>query len=448
MTVRNFNVPWIAVASVFGAGLLIGGVVGKGFSAAARPGGDENSESARAKIGQARAETDTASRKDEAAKLVLGNIMTVPFQELYGVLASRPPAELTELAQQLKALPPGHDRDQKIVTFFKAWAHLDAKGAMAAAASFENPSSRDKAISAVIEGADPASAAYLANAIAALPLEALAGRRQRGLIGMAATKWSELDPAAAAKFVDTFPATPGDYFADVHTIAANWAAADPQAALAWAQQRDGTNSFPTHFATSGAISGWWQKDAGAAEAYVASHLSTLSDRQMASSLASQMFNSDPRHAMEWVNGLPDVQARQQADSTIAIQIGWSDPKGAAVWASNLPDDVRGLALNSSVEHWAQGEPAAAAQWLNSLNGTSRDQAVSGYSSAISRTDPANALGWAVTITDPAMRNNSVDRIARTWIYRNPTEAKAWLQGSALSDEQKKRLFATAVPPGG
>ncbi len=448
MLERTSKTQWIGAASIFAAGLLVGIIVGRALPSSRAFEREADREGASVKTAPGRTDSAADGKREDAAKLVLGNIMTVPFQELYNVLASRPESELQDLARQLNEQPISRENSQRITTFFKAWSHLDPVAALAAATRFSTAERRGTAISAVLEGADSTAAEALAKTIVALPVDAVPPHTQRNFVGVATTKWSELDPAAAAAFMDTVPAPPGSMFPDSHQIAMNWAAVDPQAALAWAQQHDLNSTFQTHFATSGAINGWWQKEPGAAEAYVASHMSTLEDRQIASTLVSQIFNSDPKRAVDFVNQLPDVEARRQADSMIAIQLGWTDPKGAAVWASNLPDDVRAIALNSSVEHWAQSDAAAAGQWLNSLNGTTRDQAVSGYSSAVSRTDPANALGWAATISDARVRENSLDRIARSWMSRSPTEAKVWVQGSALSDEQKKRLIASVPPPGG
>lgn len=359
---RETRVSLIAALALCAGGLVFGTLIGSAVSSRSnQPGASQNT-----------ALSGTHSSDSvEASKLVLGNIATVPFQELYTVLSARSPAELAEVAQQLKSLPAGHEKEQKIAKFFKAWAHFDANAALRAATALDTPAARRKAIGAVVEGADATAAESLANAINELPPDALSARWQRGLLYQAATKWSEIDAPAAAAFVDTLPSVP-DVFADVHTIAGNWASSDPQAALAWAQQHDSGPGFSSHFAASGAINGWWQKDPAAAEAYVASHLTTQADRQLASSLASSIFESDPKHALEWVNSLPDVDARRQADSILVHQLGWTDPKAAVEWAASLPQDVRLSVFNSAVSAWAQNNPAAAAEWLGALNGPLRD----------------------------------------------------------------------------
>ncbi len=57
----------------------------------------------------------------------------------------------------------------------------------------------------MLEGADSTAAEALAKTIVALPVDALLPHTQRNFVGLATTKWSELDPAAAAAFMDTVP---------------------------------------------------------------------------------------------------------------------------------------------------------------------------------------------------------------------------------------------------
>lgn len=438
------RVSLVAAVALCGGGLIFGVLIGS-----ALPGGSSEATTSHITSAAAapRVNRFRSSADGEASKLVLGNIASVPFQELYSVLSSRAPAELAEVAQQLKSLPAGHDKDQKIAKFFKAWAHFDGVGALKAATALDSPHSREQAISAVVDGADATAGEALAKMISAVESGMLTTNAQRRLAGNAAAKWSDIDAPAAAAFLDNLPEA-GPMVGDAHTIAQNWALSDPQSALTWAQQRDAQANYPSRFASSGAILGWWQKDAAAAEAYVASHLNARSDWQMASNLASAIFTADPQRAVEWVNQLPSAEARSQADSSIAHQLAWTDPKGAADWAMSLPEDVRSSVLSSAVSTWAQTNPAAAAEWLGALNGPVRDRAINSYIGAVSYRDPANALSWANAISDPQMRDSSVDRVVRSWMQRDPQQASAWLQASTLPEDAKKRLLASAPPPGG
>ena len=373
----------------------------------------------------------------EDDKIILGNITTVPFQELYGLLSSRSREEVAQLAEQLKALPASGETDARITVFFKAWAHLDAKAAFTTAASFKSVAAKGAAIAAVIEGADPIAASSLAQSVVALPPDALPSWQRAGFLSKALSKWSQIDPVAAANFLDAFGKTDRSVTGARVSIAQNWAASDPQAALAWAQTSSEDPSG--RFAVSAAIMGWWHNDPRAAEAYVVSHLDTVG-METVMSLTRQIFGQDPQRAKEWATQLSTLQARVSATTFIAVQLATSDPTSAAQWVVTLPDELRERGVQAVANFWARRDPEAAAGWVNGLAGPTRDQAVSAYGSALSNKDPTAALTWAATISDEKIRNSSVQRIVTGWLRRSPDAATAWIQSSNLSEPEKKRLL--------
>jgi hypothetical protein len=403
--------------------------------------------SASAPVERQAAKSDTSSSaqksRENAEKILLGNIVTVPFQELYGLLSSQSREEVMRLAEQLKELPQGRETTARIAVFFKAWAHLDAKAAFTAAASFKTTEAKAAAIGAVIDGADSIAAGSLAQSLAALSADALQSGQRTSFLVKTLSKWSQVDPVAAAKFLDASPETGRGLMGARMSIAENWAALDPQAALAWAQTPSSEPS--ARFAVSGAIMGWWRADPSAAEAYVNSHLDTLGPETV-SALTRQIFAQDPQRAKEWANQLSTVEARRAATSFIAMQMAMSDPKGASEWVGTLPEEVRDIALHGVVNSWARRDPDAVVGWINTLNGTMRDQAVSAYSSALTMRNPAEALNWATGISDGKLRDNSVQRIVTMWLNRSPREATTWIQKSTLPDAEKARLLALPHRP--
>ena len=431
--------------AILGAGLVVGlligvtvGRSGRSAFASAPSAQDPNSAIGSTSSNKTRVPL-THNADSEDTTVLLGDIATVPFQELYGLLSSLSPEKLADLARQLQDLPPGKDTNTKITAFYKAWAHLDAKAALAAAARLKSGAAQGAAVHAIIEGADPSAASALAKLIQEWPSDVATAEQRNGFAAIATTKWAQVDPIGAAKFIESLPASGMTWSMALRTIAQNWAALDPQAAVAWAQAH--SDSQLPNVAMNGAIAGWWEKDHLAAEAYVASHLDTLADRQLASTLASQIYNQDPQRAKDWVLQLPDLDARRQASSGIALSIAFNDPKGAAAWAATLPSDVREITLGSAVSWWASSDMDAAREWINQLSGPQRDEAVGAYSYNLLQKDPAVAASWAATIADHKIRNKSLERIAADWLSKNPTQATSWIQNSSLSDVEKSRLLA-------
>ena len=429
------------------AGILVGFVIGLTISPARRTAltvvqANDNGSAATANVkpkSGSRLETD-----GEHPNILLGNIVTVPFQELYSVLSALSPQQLNELAVQLKNLPPGKETNAKVAAFFKAWAHLDPVAALRAAAGFKISETKATAVQSIITSADAAQAKTLARQIQEWPADLLTHEQRNGFLSSLLMKWSDLDPIGAAKFFDTIPADTMHFHPAASVIAQNWAAIDPSAAIEWARSHSDTQGFQG--AMNGAINGWWSKDHGAAEQYVATRATDSAGRQMASTLVSYIFSKDPERAKEWAGKLPDLETRRQAEHVLVIQMAVNDPRDASEYAATLPPDVREATLGGAINYWAATDLSAAGEWIKGLNGPARDEALGTYTYSLLRKDPNAAAAWAVTISDPKIRDKSLNGIATFWLNKDPAAASAWIQNSGLPATDKRRLLA--LTPGG
>src|SRR5881394_2194596 len=143
------------------AGIFVGVVIGVTISPARRTAATVVQASDGGSAATANLRPKSGSRLEsemEHPNILLGNIVTVPFQELYGVLSALSPQQLNELAVQLKNLPAGKETNAKVAAFFKAWAHLDPVGALRAAAGFKTSEAKTTAVQSVITSADAAQA--------------------------------------------------------------------------------------------------------------------------------------------------------------------------------------------------------------------------------------------------------------------------------------------------
>jgi hypothetical protein len=81
------------------------------------------------------------------------------------------------------------------------------------------------------------------------------------------------------------------------------------------------------------------------------------------------------------------------------------------------------------------------QWISSLTGETRDSAIAGYSATVAPNDPANALSWALSISNDRLRNRAVMPIMTNWLARQPEVARQWIEKSDLSPDEKARILA-------
>ncbi len=391
-------------------------------------------------------------RRDADTHVALGDISTVPFQELYHLLSSRSPEQIAELARQLEALPPGAGRDAKIATFFKVWAAIDAKLAVTKAAAIGDRPGRSAAVASIVESVAPSSADAVVEAIVELPSTALA--EKTALLSKALIKWSQADPSEAAKFMDrddtkaafsdaSLGPRPDLAVATTWTsIGENFGAKDPQAAMEWAKRA--LDSGTSQFAIQGAIRGWWQKEPEAAADYVTAHANEALGQQMATNLATSMALLDSGRAMVWVDRLPNAEARQQALSGVIEVMSHSDPATAARMIQDFPPGIQQtMALGTLVSGWTEKDPQSVARWIGTLSGAPQDEAVTIFTSFLSSQDAPSALIWAQNVNDSAKRQRYVQQIAQRWLQQDPVAAKAWIQGSSLSSDQKINLLGLA-----
>lgn len=322
----------------------------------------------------------------------LDHIAGASFDEVASLLRSLTGTEIGVLANQLKTLPPGSLSSQKIQMFFAGWAKLDPSSAFATSLESANSWVKEQALRAVFEGMNPAAAATMVRSLSDLSDTAIPRNLRQQLLGEGITKWSLVDPQAAAEALSTVgrEASSTTWI----KVADNWAATNPQAALEWTATQQGE---PARLTLQGILSGWFQKDPSSAAEYARGHSDLLAGQQAASVLASRMVSQSPGAAAEWASTLPNADARSMAELTVGVSWAQRDPQSAVQWAANLPANERNDALAAVVSTWAQNDPQAAAAWLNSVNPANRDAAVAAYSSAVRTIDPAAALSWAGSV---------------------------------------------------
>jgi len=427
-----------------GAGVCIGVVIGWAISPAHHPdpGGTQGVAGSPGSVATAKAKSGSRLEAEtEHPNILLGDIVTVPFQELYGVLSTLSPQQLHDLAAQLKSLPAGKDTNAKVTAFFKAWAHLDPIAALHAAAEFKVSEAKTTAVQSIIISADATQAKALAKELQEWPADAIKREQRNGFLNSLLMKWSDLDPIGAAKFFDTMQVDTMRFYPVAAMIAQNWAAIDPAAALEWARAHSDVQGFQG--AINGAINGWWSKDHAAAEQYVTAHANDSSGRQMATTLTSYIFSKDPERAKEWVGQLSDLETRRQAQHVLVIQMAVNDPESASEYAATLPADVREGTMTGAINYWAANNLTAAGEWIKGLSGPARDEALGAYTYSLLRKDPNTAAAWAVTISDPKIRDKSLNGIATFWLNKDRAAATAWIQSSNLPVTEKKRLLGLA-----
>lgn len=318
--------------------------------------------------------------------------------------------------------------------------------------------------------------------------------------GMMLMRWVELDPAAAAVYVQTH----GDLYdgnsQSAKIIAATWGASDPVAAITWAKtvqdpqhrkriikaiivaaaRRDLANAtrVAEKEVPESMTDGSFGEAIGKAKKkddpeQAARAIEALNDTQNIARAAMDWASKDPEAALKWAEGISDEEMRKNAlggmgfiyaqarpeevalqidalkESTVwsratarcaAIGLGRKDLKAASAWAASIKlKQEREEAISGLMSLYAQTNAHGAREWIGSLPiGRDRDLAVIGYLVERDDGDAKELSDLAASIASPKSREQCVRDTLTHWFTDDPGGALEWLNNTPLLSEEEKR----------
>lgn len=279
------------------------------------------------------------------------------------------------------------------------------------------------------------------------------------LLALLFAAWLERDPQSA--FAEVRQVEFLRYYAErVARAFSHWAESNPQAAAdLLAQTLDGRQLEPEprppyldgvdppEFLLS-LVSGMAQSEPQlAADTLTASQASPARVHAL-EVLMQDWFPTAPEEVFAWASSLSDGLARAESIAIVATKAGQlDDPAAGLAWANNQPNpDDQLLALQNLTSQWSQRhsrdaftwitslpddelkfqlmpatlrqfaliDPGAAADWLNQYDPSPRmDASIAAYVRTIQTANPEAARGSAEAISDPALREQVLEAIART-----------------------------------
>ncbi|MGI9240487.1 MAG: hypothetical protein ACR2RV_06780 [Verrucomicrobiales bacterium] len=307
------------------------------------------------------------------------------------------------------------------------WMGSDPDGARAWIETLENPRDRTSALQHLVYNIGD-NTEWLAAQVSGLP----SNSQTQNLISNLAQRWGQLDPQAAAEWVQTLAPGQAKQWAR-QNLMSHWAQSDPAAAAAALSDEP---IGPNDGASAGQIASQWiGTDPDAALAWIDSLDASPNMRhQMLSTMVSSWARSDPDAAAAYALGL-DGDERTKAISSLTSSWASSDFDSAEAWVAGIGDEeIRYKALNSLIAGSAYNDPQRAADALaEAISGMSEEEASKTFSSAANRianswaqSDPVAAATWAVDHPDPKTRPNLLQGIVQQWARYEPTAASEWL----------------------
>ncbi len=356
-------------------------------------------------------------------------------------LADGDPARQLET---LAHLPASRLRNGMCETAIKSLAVKDTAAAEARLDLLPEPRQR-ASVQAEILGqlAERDATAALAR-LAALAPDLTAGTPGSRLVSTVLRAAAKKDPAAALAALDGVPeelhaqalgaALAG--WADEHPVdALSWAAAngvDPREAKAFQYFGDDGN-----VAWNSLVSTAFQRDHAKTLAWLRGRPASAERDAM---LREGVGNGTAEQQMEVFAELTP-QGRAGATEYVIQSLYQNDPQRAEAWVKAQP---AGAARQGAISNLATNQARNAPERLDALAatwpaGADRDAALRGIAWSI-YDDPQRALDVARRVGDTAMREESLERIAQSWAYRDEAAARAWVTTAPEFSAEQKRVL--------
>lgn len=265
------------------------------------------------------------------------------------------------------------------------------------------------------------------------------GPLQQELALAIATIWANEKAAEATDWVRNWPESQKE--AGITAVAYEIARTSPTNALWLASELsagDARDELIRH-----AVGEWASADANLPIAWAAKMENSPLRTEVLATATLALSESDPEAAARLaIQALPE--GRKKDITVVGIVQRWTqkEPEKAADWVKSFPPgQLRDSAAENVVNLWSDQALDKPAEWLDTLEGPTRDAAVSTYVGKLAAVSPPTAAVWAESIADPALRLRELERLGERWLAVDGPTAKAWLQKAPLSEEVKARMLA-------
>ncbi len=160
------------------------------------------------------------------------------------------------------------------------------------------------------------------------------------------------------------------------------------------------------------------------------------------SALQELASKDIAVAMNFYRQIDVPQAKMMAAFVIANELATSDPAAALDWVRSL-DGVRKQQIEGALlARIAESNPEFALEAAATLPSTQRLSSVSNILMTVIRTDPALALELLASLPENANKSRIQGQVGQAWLMSDPTAAIEWLK--TLDRHEASRIAASAT----
>jgi hypothetical protein len=344
--------------------------------------------------------------------------------------------EIAAMMIDIEKLDPNDgSRYQLCSALINRWAVVDPDGAWEAAMQFGDKNLKRQMISSVIGAISRSDLDKARQLLSGIKDKQTKGYALYAFLNQAASE----DPEEAFRVLASESANSQGY-SHYHNLFQKWAKDDPDAAIAKLNLIKGTSNRQQ--ALQGIAMALVTSDPKRALDMLEGMPPGQTRGSMLATITSTWMSHDSDAAIAWINTLP-AEDKSKAVQNGCYQLMQEDPAKAAKFLASLPtnNQTRGQ-YSELASQWAQQDLEAARKWVESMPaGRTKEQAMSGIIGTLAQTDPVKA---ATVFGDSVVNNQNysqVGMIVGEWIKSDQTAAIAWLDSLDLRGDTQRNVHS-------
>lgn len=137
-----------------------------------------------------------------------------------------------------------------------------------------------------------------------------------------------------------------------------------------------------------------------------------------------------------------ISPRPGAADSVLKRLASQDPNSVASFLAARKDSTNiAILTQPALEAWGEKDPIKASEWLTlQPEGALRDSGAAGFARAIARTEPQNAVKWAISIGNEELRSSTFRQIASRSTFERE-QVRGLIQSSSFDAEAKSKYLA-------
>lgn len=245
--------------------------------------------------------------------------------------------------------------------------------------------------------------------------------RLRGSIEGAMATLTGQDPEAAYQLLSRFDKAGQDN--ERRKFVEKVVKQDPQRAITFAEDMVKSGRTPDVFASI--ASEWLAKDPPAALAWAEAYRGP-GEIGVRDVLIRHSVETDPRKAADAFSALGNQASDlSHTGHVIAGKLAETNLASTGDWVKSLPaGDARRAAEHAMIDVWLRKDPVGAGEWIREMPaGDDRDGASVALIRTITRRAPREALEWSDSLSNPDARIKLRDEVMKDWREQDPEAAE-------------------------